>query len=76
MIASVDAAFPQPQSVSSALLEAQLLLLGTLLGSMTDTDQQAFLAVRPKPFTGSIEPCQSFLQRPCHKRPVVCELGC
>lgn len=46
-LASAEVAYPQPQSLSAALLEAQLLLLGSLLGSMTESNQLAILTVRP-----------------------------
>ena len=46
-LASAEVAYPQPQSLSAALLEAQLLLLGSLLGSMTESNQLAILTVCP-----------------------------
>ena len=43
------AAFPQPRSLSAALLEMQLLVLGPLTAAVSETNQLQILGVGPPP---------------------------
>ena len=57
-----DPPYPQPVSLSTALLSAQLLVLGSMLASMSENNQLSILNVRPDPDGSAVDPDGS-LQR-------------
>jgi hypothetical protein len=57
-----DPPYPQPVSLSTALLAAQLLVLGSMLASMSESNQLSILTVSPAALPqGHFSPVSSWI---------------